>query len=102
MSTLILQMRNGIERGETITNTAQASGLFTPLILQMIEVGEETGKIDSLLLQVAKVYEREVDYATKNLSVLIEPILLVVIGAMVLILALGIFLPMWDLVSVYK
>jgi len=102
MSTLILQMRNGIERGETLTNTAQASGLFTPLILQMIEVGEETGKIDSLLLQVAEVYEREVDDATKNLSVLIEPILLVVIGAMVLILALGVFLPMWDLVSVYK
>jgi len=102
MSTLILQMRNGIERGETLTNTAQASGLFTPLILQMIEVGEETGKIDSLLLQVAEVYEREVDDAPKNLSVLIEPILLVVIGAMVLILALGVFLPMWDLVSVYK
>lgn len=102
MSTFILQMRHGIERGETLTRTAQASGLFTPLILQMIEVGEETGKIDSLLLQVAEVYEREVDYATKNLSVLIEPILLVIIGIMVLILALGVFLPMWDLVSVYK
>ncbi len=102
MCSLILQMRHGIERGETLTHTAQASGLFTPLILQMIEVGEETGKIDSLLLQVAEVYEREVDYATKNLSVLIEPILLVFIGVMVLILALGVFLPMWDLVSVYK
>ena len=102
MSTLILQMRNGIERGESLTHTAQASGLFTPLILQMIEIGEETSKIDSLLLQVAEVYEREVDYATKNLSVLIEPILLVIIGTMVLILALGVFLPMWDLVSVYK
>lgn len=102
MSALILQMRNGIERGETLSHTAQASGLFTPLILQMIEVGEETGKIDSLLLQVAEVYEREVDYATKNLSVLMEPILLVIIGVMVLFLAIGIFLPMWDLVSVYQ
>ena len=68
----------------------------------MIEVGEETGNIDNLLLQVAEVYEREVDYATKNLSVLIEPILLVIIGVMVLILAFGVFLPMWNLVSVYK
>jgi MSHA biogenesis protein MshG len=95
-------MRNGIERGETLTHTAQASGLFTPLILQMIEVGEKTGNIDNLLLQVAEVYEREVDYATKNLSVLLEPILLVIIGVMVLILAFGVFLPMWNLVSVYK
>jgi MSHA biogenesis protein MshG len=102
MSTLILQMRNGIERGETLTHTAQASGLFTPLILQMIEVGEETGNIDNLLLQVAEVYEREVDYATKNLTVVMEPILLVIIGMMILILAFGIFLPMWNLISVYQ
>lgn len=102
MSTIILQMRNGIERGETLTHTAQASGLFTPLILQMIEVGEETGKIDSLLLQVAEVYEREVNYATKNLNVLIEPILLAIIGVIVLILAIGLFLPMWDLASMHK
>jgi len=93
----ITQMRDGIERGENITRTATATGLFPPLVLQMISVGEETGAVDDLLLEVAEYYEREVDYDLKNLSSAIEPVLLVVIGIIVLILALGVFLPMWDL-----
>lgn len=93
----IIQMRDGIERGETITRTAAATGLFPPLVLQMISVGEETGAVDDLLLEVAEFYEREVEYDLKNLSSAIEPILIVIIGIIVLILALGVFLPMWDL-----
>ena len=93
----ILQMRDGVERGENITRTASATGLFPPLVVQMISVGEETGAIDNLLLEVAEYYEREVDYDLKNLSSAIEPILIVVIGIIVMILALGVFLPMWDL-----
>ncbi|MDO9372210.1 MAG: type II secretion system F family protein [Gammaproteobacteria bacterium] len=93
----ILAMRTGIERGESLTRTAVASGLFTPLVLQMLAVGEETGQVDTLLTEVAEFYEREVDYDLKNLATAIEPILIVAIGIMVLILALGVFLPMWDL-----
>ena len=93
----ILQMRDGVERGENITRTASATGLFPPLVIQMISVGEETGAIDNLLLEVAEYYEREVDYDLKNLSSAIEPILIVIIGIIVMILALGVFLPMWDL-----
>ncbi len=93
----ILQMRDGVERGENITRTASATGLFPPLVIQMISVGEETGAVDNLLLEVAEYYEREVDYDLKNLSSAIEPILIVVIGIIVMILALGVFLPMWDL-----
>jgi MSHA biogenesis protein MshG len=93
----ITQMRDGIERGENITRTAAATGLFPPLVIQMISVGEETGAVDDLLLEVAEYYEREVEYDLKNLSSAIEPVLLVVIGIIVLILALGVFLPMWDL-----
>ncbi|MDE2088868.1 MAG: type II secretion system F family protein [Gammaproteobacteria bacterium] len=96
----ILTMRTGIERGESLTRTAHASGLFTPLVLQMLAVGEETGAVDDLLDEVAGYYEREVDYDLKNLSDAIEPILIVAIGAMVLVLALGVFLPMWDLARV--
>ncbi len=96
----ILDMRNGIERGETITRTAAATGMFTPLVLQMLTVGEETGAVDELMLEVADFYDREVDYDVKNLSAAIEPILLIFVGAMVLVLALGVFLPMWDLASV--
>ncbi len=93
----ILAMRNGIERGESVTRTATLSGMFTPMVLQMMGVGEETGALDTMMQQVAEFYEREVDYDIKNLSANIEPIMLVAIGIMVLIMALGVFLPMWDL-----
>ncbi len=102
ISERILDMRNGIERGDTLTRTAAATGLFTPLVLQMMAVGEETGAVDELLQEVAEYYEREVDYDLKNLSAAIEPILIVAIGIMVFILALGVFLPMWDLAGAYK
>jgi MSHA biogenesis protein MshG len=93
----IMSMRDGLEHGESLTQTAIASGLFTPLVLQMISVGEETGAVDDMLDEVANFYEREVEFDTKKLSSAIEPIMITVIGVIVLILALGIFLPMWDL-----
>lgn len=93
----ILAMRDGIEHGDTITGTARKSGLFPALVIQMISVGEETGAIDRLMAEVAEYHEREVDHALKNISASIEPILITLIGAMVLLLALGVFLPMWDL-----
>ncbi|HKJ76698.1 MAG TPA: type II secretion system F family protein, partial [Gammaproteobacteria bacterium] len=93
----VLGMRNGIERGDSLTRTAAASNLFTPLVLQMMAVGEETGAVDDMLDEVGGFYEREVDYDLKNLSSAIEPILIVGVGILVLILALGVFLPMWDM-----
>jgi MSHA biogenesis protein MshG len=98
----ILNMRNGIERGESLTRTATMTGMFTPLALQMMAVGEETGQVDEMLSEVADYYEREVDYDIKNLSASIEPVMIIAIGIMVLILALGVFLPMWDLTRVIK
>ena len=98
----ILNMRNGIEKGESLTRTASITNQFTPLVLQMLSVGEETGEVDNLLIEVAEFYEREVDYDIKNLSSSIEPILIIAIGAMVLLLALGVFLPMWEMASVVK
>lgn len=98
----ILAMREGIERGEALTRTASASGLFTPLVLQMMAVGEETGALDDLFVEVADFYEQEVDYDLKQLADAIEPILIVAMGIMVLVLALGVFLPMWELGSAAK
>lgn len=97
MGQRIEQMRDAVERGESITRCATAAGFFTPIVLQMIAVGEETGELDSLLIEIAQMYERETDFAIKGLSSAIEPVLLTVIGAMVLVLALGVFLPLWDL-----
>ena len=91
------QMRDGVERGDSILRTSVAAGVFTPVVLQMIAVGEESGSLDDLMDEIAQMYEREVDYELKTLSAQIEPILITFLGAMVLVLALGIFLPVWDL-----
>ena len=90
-------MREGVERGESVLRAAMASGVFTPLVLQMVAVGEETGALDDLMTEIADMYQREVEYDLKNLAAQIEPILVVALGAMVLVLALGVFLPIWDL-----
>ncbi len=96
----ILDMREGIERGESLSRVAHRSGVFTPLVVQMLAVGEETGRLEQIIDDVADYYEREVDYDVRNLSSLIEPILTMGIALMVFLLALGIFLPMWQLGSV--
>jgi MSHA biogenesis protein MshG len=95
----ILQMRDGIERGESILRTAVATGVFSPVVLQMVAVGEETGEIDELMSEIADMYEREVTIEVEGLTAKVEPILLVCMGILVLILALGVFLPMWDLAA---
>lgn len=97
VSEQILTMRTYIEHGESLAIAASKSEMFTPLILQMLGIGEETGEIDKLLDEVADYYEQEVDYDVKKLGDAIEPILIIMIGGMVLLLALGIFLPMWDI-----
>ena len=95
----ILQMRDGIERGESILRTAVATGVFDPVVLQMVAVGEETGEIDELMAEIADMYEREVTIEVEGLTAKVEPILLVFMGILVLVLALGVFLPMWDMAS---
>jgi MSHA biogenesis protein MshG len=95
-------IRAGIERGEGLYQTHLVSGMFTPLVLQMISVGEESGQVDTLLAEVAEFYEREVEYDTKLLGDRIEPLMIVVMAGFVTVLALGIFLPMWDMYSIQK
>ncbi|MDK1025651.1 MAG: type II secretion system F family protein [Gammaproteobacteria bacterium] len=96
----IQEIRAGVERGESLLQTHAASQMFSPLVLQMIGVGEESGSVDDLLRDVAEFYEREVDYDLKSLSDKIEPLLIVVMAGFVLILALGIFLPMWGMYAI--
>ena len=93
----ILAMRSRIEGGDALSTTAAASGMFPPLVLQMISVGEETGNVAAMMGEVSEYYDREVDAELTGLSSAIEPIMIVVIGLMVLVLALGVFLPMWEL-----
>lgn len=93
----VRQLREAVERGENLSRAAAASGLFTPLVLQMLAVGEETGRIDEMMDEVADFYDREVAADVDNLASLIEPLLIVTVGGVVLLLALAVFLPMWDL-----
>jgi MSHA biogenesis protein MshG len=94
------KMKEGVERGDSVLRTAAASRIFTPVVLQMIAVGEESGSLDEMLAEVADFYQQDVEYELKTLSAQIEPILIVFLGVLVLVLALGVFLPIWDLSSV--
>lgn len=102
MAEKIREMRRNIERGESLVRVSGQSNLFTPLVMQMLAVGEETGQVDDMLQEVALFYEREVAFDLKSLTAKIEPILIVIVAVMVLILALGIFTPMWDMLNAYK
>ncbi len=90
-------MSTGIERGESVLAASQRAEIFTPIVLQMIMVGEESGTLDEMLEEIGQIYQREMEYELKNMSQQIEPILIFVLGLMVLVLALGVFMPMWDL-----
>ncbi|WP_075185697.1 type II secretion system F family protein [Teredinibacter haidensis] len=96
----ISSIRQGVERGDTLLRTHLQANLFTPLVLQMVAVGEESGQVDDLLEEVAEFYEREVEYDLKTLTDRLEPILIIFMAVFVAILALGIFLPLWNMYDV--
>jgi len=93
----IATMGPAAARGESLARSARTTGVFTPVVLQMFAVGEETGALDEMMAEVAEHFQKEVDYAIKSLGAQIEPIMILVLGAMILVFALGVFLPMWDL-----
>ena len=97
ISEVINDIEQGVKRGESVTTTIKKSNFFTPMVVQMMSAGEESGELDSMLVKVSEYYDMEVDYSIKNIASLIEPILLAFLGAVVLFLMLAIFLPMWDL-----
>jgi type II secretory pathway component PulF len=102
LSKVIAEMRENLSHGKGLVGPMQESGYFPPLVVQMVSVGEETGHLDTMLEKVSDYYDRDVDYTLRNLSTMIEPILLLFVGGMVLFLALGIFLPMWNLLNLFR
>lgn len=96
----IEMIRDSIERGNTLYNSMKNLDSFEPLVLEMIATGEESGELDAMCDEISYMYDKDINYQLKNLSSYIEPIMLLIMGAMVLVLALGIFLPTWDLGSV--
>jgi MSHA biogenesis protein MshG len=95
-------IQEGARQGRGLVQPMKASHLFPAGVIQMVAIGEETGQLEPMLMKVSEYYDREVDYAIKNLGTAIEPILLVVLGGAVLFLALAIFLPWWNLIQIFK
>lgn len=96
------QIRQNIEKGNTLYSSMRATGIFTPLVLEMYATGEEAGDLDNMTAEVANLYDKEIEYEMKNINSLIEPIMLVLLGGLILIFALGIFLPIWDLAKIVQ
>ncbi len=95
-------IRENVNQGKGIAEPMKVTNLFSPIVVQMVGIGEQTGKVDELLLSVADYYDRESGYMIKNLTTYIEPLLIFILSIMVLIMALGIFMPMWNLIRVFK
>jgi MSHA biogenesis protein MshG len=93
----ILQMRRGVERGESFTRVATTTGIFSSMELQMISVGEATSEVEEMMEQIAQIHSEDVTYEVSKLSETVEPILLGVMGVMVGVLLLGVFTPLWNL-----
>jgi type II secretory pathway component PulF len=91
-----------LEEGRGIAEPLEKAFFFTPIVINMVAIGEESGKLEELLMEIAEHYDMEVEYATKKLSDAIGPLLTVGLAAVVGFFALAIFLPMWDLVGIVK
>ncbi|MBI3989774.1 MAG: type II secretion system F family protein [candidate division NC10 bacterium] len=91
-----------VEKGRSLAEPMARDPFFPPLLVQMVAVGEKTGELDGLLQRISEHYDMEADYTIKNLATALEPILLLVVGAMVFFLALAVFLPMWDMVKLVR
>jgi len=98
----IKQVASGVERGQGIAGSMKKHTLFPKMVIQMIAIGEQSGSLDDMLSSISSHYDTEVEYAIKGLTQMIEPILTVAIGGMVVVMALGIFLPMWSMVGAMK
>jgi len=89
----------GVLQGAGLAAPLSEGKIFPPMVIRMIAIGEQSGSLDTMLLNVSKHYDTEVEYAVKNLTGMIEPVLTVGVGVIVLFLALAIFLPMWSLTT---
>ena len=99
IETAILNARASIREGETIAEPLNRSGIFPPMVIQMISVGESTGALDSMLSKIADFYEEEVDIAVVNLTSLLEPLLMVFLGVVIGGVVISMYLPIFNMAS---
>lgn len=102
VSNVIIDIREEVSRGKSLTEPMRASRVFPPIAVSMVAIGEKAGSLENMLNKMADYFDREVDYTIKNLTPLLEPLLILGLAVVLLVFALGIFLPMWDLIKIYK
>jgi type IV pilus assembly protein PilC len=95
----IMAVRKGVESGLTVAQPLKESGVFPPMVVQMIGVGEQTGALDAMLSKIADFYEEEVDQAVANLLTLMEPVMIMFLGVTVGGIVISMYLPLFDLIS---
>jgi len=95
-------IRDEVNKGVGLAEPMRGTRVFPPLVVQMVAIGEKAGALESMLNKVADYFDRDADYMIKNLTPLLEPLLILFLAVMVTILALGVFLPMWDMVKLVK
>ena len=95
----ITKVHDSVKEGESIVNPLEASGVFPPMVISMIDVGEETGQLPEMLLKIAEVYDDEVDNAVSGLTSLLEPIMIVVLAVVVGTIVIALFLPLISIIS---
>jgi type IV pilus assembly protein PilC len=95
----VTQVRSKIERGETIAQPLRATGVFPPMVAQMIGAGESTGALDAMLAKIADFYEDEVDVAIAGLLTILEPAMICVLGVIVGGIVIAMYMPLFELIS---
>jgi len=98
----VLQCRAAVTAGKTLAEPLKASGVFPPMVIQMISVGEQTGALDAMLSKIADFYDDEVDTAVTSMTALLEPIMIVVLGVLIGGLVVAMYLPIFKLVTLVK
>ncbi|MBI2093283.1 MAG: type II secretion system F family protein [Candidatus Omnitrophica bacterium] len=91
-----------VQGGATLAGALKTEPLFSAVVVQMVSTGEETGRVDELLQSLSEYYDQQVAYAVRKLVTYLEPLLLLFVGAGVLVMASAVFVPMWDLVKIFK
>ena len=100
--TIMADLQETLLEGHNLSDQLRLSSLFPPMVIQMINTGEQTGKLDEMLLEVADFYDVEVDYEIKNLSTFVEPVLLIFMGLFVLFIALAVLKPIFNIANVAR
>jgi MSHA biogenesis protein MshG len=102
LSQSIEEIGKKVREGSSLTDAMSETGRFTPLVIQMLSVGESSGTLDEMLMRVTEYYDIEVENSIKKLSTYVEPTLTLFLGVVVLFLALAVFLPWWNMASLFR